>query len=60
MPVMVVLSARPEANKLAPLVLTARHRDDMDVLLCNTGQHREMSAQVLELFGFEPNTVAYI
>jgi len=55
MRVMVVLGTRPEAIKLAPLVLAARRREDMDVVLCNTGQHREMSAQVLELFGLEPD-----
>ncbi len=48
---MVVLGTRPEAIKLAPLVLAARAREDFGVVLCNTGQHRELTAQVLNLFG---------
>lgn len=52
-PIVVVLGTRPEAIKLAPLVLEGR-RQGLDVLLCNTGQHREMSAKVLELFGLVP------
>lgn len=55
MRVMVVLGTRPEAIKLAPLVLAARRRKDVEVVLCNTGQHREMSAQVLALFELEPD-----
>lgn len=50
---MFVFGTRPEAIKLAPVVMAARHREGVDVILCNTGQHREMSAQVLELFGLK-------
>lgn len=48
---MIVLGTRPEAIKLAPLVLAARARPEFEVVVCNTGQHREMCAQVLGLFG---------
>src|SRR3970282_1379582 len=52
---MVVLGTRPEAIKLAPLVLEARTRENFEVVLCNTGQHREMTSQVLRLFGLVPD-----
>lgn len=48
---LVVLGTRPEAIKLAPLVLAARRYQGLSVVVCNTGQHRELSEQVLELFG---------
>ncbi|TPQ28510.1 non-hydrolyzing UDP-N-acetylglucosamine 2-epimerase [Methylomonas koyamae] len=49
--VLVVLGTRPEAIKLSPLVLAGKNRSQFDFLVCNTGQHRQMSDQVLELFG---------
>lgn len=50
---LVVLGTRPEAIKLAPLVLAGMKRKGLKVLLCNTGQHRQMSDQVLNLFGLK-------
>lgn len=55
MRIVVVLGTRPEAIKLLPLVHAARRRPDIEVVLCNTGQHREMSAKVLEIFGLKPD-----
>lgn len=55
MRLLIVLGTRPEAIKLAPLVLAARRCKNIDVILCNTGQHREMSAKVLELFELVPD-----
>ena len=51
----IVLGTRPEAIKLAPLILAARQRSEFEVRVCNTGQHREMASQVLELFNIHPN-----
>ena len=51
----IVLGTRPEAIKLAPLILAARQRSEFEVLVCNTGQHREMTSQVLELFDIRPD-----
>ena len=48
--VLVVLGTRPEAIKLSPLVLAGRERPGLKMVLCNTGQHRQMSDQVLDLF----------
>ncbi len=48
---LVAVGTRPEAIKLAPLVLAAKSRAGINVVLCNTGQHRQMCDQVLKLFG---------
>ncbi len=54
--IMAVLGTRPEAIKLAPVILQARARPrDFDVAVCATGQHREMLDQVLELFRIVPD-----
>lgn len=50
----VVLGTRPEAVKLAPLILELEKRDDFDCITVLTAQHREMSDDVLRLFGIIP------
>lgn len=52
---MVVFGTRPEAIKMCPLVKELRTRLEFDVKVCVTGQHREMLAQVLKVFGIEPD-----
>ncbi len=51
---MVVLGTRPEAIKLAPVVaaLTAQATP---TFLLSTGQHREMLAQILDIFALVPD-----
>ena len=51
----VVFGTRPEAIKLAPVVLEARSRPECEVAVCVTAQQREMLDQVLELFGITPD-----
>jgi len=53
--VLVVFGTRPEAIKMAPVVLALQAEPDIDVRLCVTGQHREMLDQVLDLFGLVPD-----
>lgn len=54
--VMTIFGTRPEAIKMAPLVLElAKHSDRIDSKLCVTAQHREMLDQVLDVFGLEPD-----
>ncbi len=53
MRLMFVFGTRPEAIKMAPVILMAKTRPEFDVLVCTTGQHREMLDQVLTLFGIE-------
>jgi UDP-N-acetylglucosamine 2-epimerase (non-hydrolysing) len=53
---MVVLGTRPEAVKLAPVILEARRAGDrFDAVVVTTGQHRQMLDQVLDLFGIRPD-----
>ncbi len=51
-----VLGTRPEAIKLAPVLLAMRARPDrFRPLLWVTGQHRELLDQVLQVFGLVPD-----
>ncbi len=52
--VSVVLGTRPEAIKLAPVVLAMR-AEGLPAHVCSTGQHREMLEQVLSVFGIVPD-----
>lgn len=51
--VTIVLGTRPEAIKLAPVILAFRQAPDLRTRVVLTGQHREMVAQVMDLFGLE-------
>jgi UDP-N-acetylglucosamine 2-epimerase (non-hydrolysing) len=54
--VMTIFGTRPEAIKMAPLVLElVKHREHIESKLCVTAQHREMLDQVLDVFGLEPD-----
>ena len=53
--VMVVFGTRPEAIKMCPLVKELKARQNLDVTLCVTGQHRQMLDQVLEAFDVHPD-----
>jgi len=54
--VMVVIGTRPEAIKLAPVVLELqRHGERFSTQICVTGQHREMLDQMLQVFGLRPD-----
>lgn len=53
--ILVVIGTRPEAIKLAPLVLELRRRPQTEVLLVSTGQHKEMLAQALLVFDLKPD-----
>ncbi|MDR2801000.1 MAG: UDP-N-acetylglucosamine 2-epimerase (non-hydrolyzing) [Desulfovibrio sp.] len=50
----VLLGTRPEAVKLAPVVRELRRRGK-NILLCSTGQHREMLYQALADFDLAPD-----
>jgi UDP-N-acetylglucosamine 2-epimerase (non-hydrolysing) len=55
MRVLFVFGTRPEAIKLAPVIQELAGRPEFDCKVCVTGQHREMLAQVLELFELRPD-----
>ena len=52
--VLTVFGTRPEAIKMAPLVLALAADSRFDAKVCVTGQHREMLDQVLDLFAIQP------
>ena len=53
--VLTVFGTRPEAIKMAPLVLELENDDRFESKVCVTAQHREMLDQVLELFEITPD-----
>lgn len=53
--VLTIFGTRPEASKMAPLVLELKKRPEIELLCCVTAQHREMLDQVLDLFGIRPD-----
>ncbi len=53
--ILIVFGTRPEAIKMAPLVKDFEDfKDNFDVRVCVTAQHREMLDQVLKIFDIEP------
>ena len=55
MKVLTVFGTRPEAIKMAPLVLALENAPEIEAKVCVTAQHREMLDQVLELFKIKPD-----
>jgi UDP-N-acetylglucosamine 2-epimerase (non-hydrolysing) len=52
---MTIFGTRPEAIKMAPLVLALQDAPDFEPRIVVTGQHRSMLDQVLDLFGLVPH-----
>jgi UDP-N-acetylglucosamine 2-epimerase (non-hydrolysing) len=52
--IITIFGTRPEAIKMAPLVKELQDRDNIQVKVCVTAQHREMLDQVLTLFPIIP------
>lgn len=53
--VMLVFGTRPEAIKMCPLVNELKTRNNIETIVCVTGQHRQMLDQVLEAFHVVPD-----
>ena len=54
--VLLVFGTRPEAIKMAPLVKEfQQNSEQIQTIVCVTGQHREMLDQVLRLFEIKPD-----
>lgn len=49
--VMSVFGTRPEAIKMCPLVKELERHEEIESVVCLTGQHREMLQQVIDIFG---------
>jgi len=50
-----VFGTRPEAIKMAPVITELRRRGRDEVIVCVTGQHRQMLDQVLNVFDIAPD-----
>ncbi|MBS3953345.1 MAG: UDP-N-acetylglucosamine 2-epimerase (non-hydrolyzing) [Methylomicrobium sp.] len=53
--VLTVFGTRPEAIKMAPVVLALQQAQGIESLVCVTAQHRQMLDQVLNLFVIKPD-----
>jgi UDP-N-acetylglucosamine 2-epimerase (non-hydrolysing) len=51
--VAVFMGTRPEGIKMAPVIAALRKADDLACSVVSTGQHREMLAQVVDVFGID-------
>jgi len=52
--ILLVFGTRPEAIKMCPLVQKLKNEPSFRIVVCVTGQHRQMLYPVLEAFGVEP------
>ena len=53
--VLVIAGTRPEAIKLAPVLLELARTPSLEARFCVTAQHREMLDQVIAIFGLRPD-----
>lgn len=53
--IMTIFGTRPEAIKMAPLVLQLQKDDQLEPIVVVTAQHREMLDSVLDTFNIEPD-----
>ena len=52
--VLVVLGTRPEAIKLAPVIDALKRSRQLQPVVCLTGQHQELIAPFIKIFGLKP------
>lgn len=55
MKLLIIFGTRPEVIKLASFIDLAQQRSDIELIVCSTGQHREMLDQALMVFGIKPD-----
>ena len=53
--VLSVFGTRPEAIKMCPLIKELHSREEIESIVCVTGQHRQMLDQVLDIFKVKPD-----
>ncbi|MDR1137161.1 MAG: UDP-N-acetylglucosamine 2-epimerase (non-hydrolyzing) [Synergistaceae bacterium] len=51
----IVIGTRPEAIKMAPLIIELRQRDNFSIRVISTGQHTDMLKQALDFFKIKPD-----
>ena len=54
--ILCIVGTRPEAIKMAPVILALRQAPDVDVRVLATAQHRELLDQAMSWFGIEADT----
>ncbi|UOE96301.1 UDP-N-acetylglucosamine 2-epimerase (non-hydrolyzing) [Alkalihalobacillus sp. LMS39] len=52
---MTIFGTRPEGIKFAPVIQALQQTDEFECVIVNTGQHREILDEVLELFSIKPH-----
>ena len=52
-PILVVVGTRPEAIKLAPVIMALRRRAAREVIVCHSGQHQDLFDDAMRSFGLE-------
>ncbi|GAH90961.1 unnamed protein product, partial [marine sediment metagenome] len=54
--ILITFGTRPEGIKLAPIIKEIENNSDrFNLIICSTGQHKEMLNQVLNFFEIKPN-----
>lgn len=53
--VLLIFGTRPEAIKMAPLIIELKKRKEIETIVCVTAQHRQMLDQVLDIFKIKPD-----
>lgn len=53
--IMLVFGTRPEAIKMGPVINELKSRETFNVIVCVTGQHRQMLDSVLQIFHITPD-----
>lgn len=56
MKVSVIFGTRPEAIKLAPVILALQAQPEIQCRICVTAQHRQMLDSIMAVFGLVPDT----
>lgn len=51
----IIFGTRPEAIKLAPIILEIKRYKELEINVCVTAQHRQMLDQVLDVFEIKPD-----
>lgn len=54
--ILVSFGTRPEGIKLAPVIkVMEKQKDKFELIICSTGQHKEMLEQVIDFFELKPD-----
>lgn len=53
--VLCVIGTRPEAIKMAPVILSLKSCANLEVVVLNTSQHKELLEQTLKIFNIQPD-----